>query len=127
MNNYPSYSYGDTFRRARRGYHGRTCRRRAKYGNTGLRLSEATQVTNALGTLLVVINLDSSTPQFGRDGQPAAPAARHSQLRHGRDEFSDVQDTFKMRRDLTLTYGVRYGLSKFRTKRTVCRSTLFSL
>jgi hypothetical protein len=51
-------------------------------------LNSGTNVTNAFGTLLGTLNQYGATYNFDRDGK----------------------DTFKMKRNLTLTYGVRYML-----------------
>ncbi len=111
-NNYPSYSFS---RNTLKGLGADitdavTAAARTKYGNSALRLSEATQVTNAMGTLLGVVNNYSFSYNYGRDGQPiplGSPIIRS----FGAQEYEFyVQDTFRMRSDLTLTYGLRYGL-----------------
>ena len=111
-NNYPSYSFS---RNTLKGLGADITNSinsflQNKYGNSSLRLSEATQVTNAMGTLLGVINSYSMTYQYGRDGQ-ALPIGTSVLRSFGTEEYEFyVQDVYRMRRDFTLTYGVRYGL-----------------
>ena len=111
-NNYPSYSFS---RNTLKGLGADivdsvTAAARAKYGNSALRLTEGTPLTNAMGTLLGVINSYSITYQYGRDGQ-AVPVGSPVIRSFATQEYEFyVQDTFRMRRDLTITYGLRYGL-----------------
>jgi hypothetical protein len=78
-------------------------------GNSALRLSEALPVTRALGTLYGIVNQYSATYNFGRDGK-AVPIGDAVSRSFGTSEYEFyVQDTWKARRDLTLTYGLRYG------------------
>ena len=112
MNNYPTYSYS---RNTMKGLGADitdavTAAMRAKYGNSTLRLSEGTQLTNAMGTLLGVVNSYSVSYNYGRDGQPI-PLGSAILRSFGTEEYEFyVQDVYRMRRDLTVTYGVRYGL-----------------
>jgi hypothetical protein len=80
MNNYPTYSYS---RNTLKGLGNDitdavNAAARAKYGNSALRLTEAVQVTNAMGTLLGVVNNYSFTYQFGRTASPPLRAAPSS-------------------------------------------------
>lgn len=85
---------------------------RQQTGNSSLALTEGTQVTNAMGALLGVINQYSGTYNFGRDGK-AVPFGQPIDRSFGLAEYEFyVQDTWKVRRDLTLTYGLRYSLSQ---------------
>jgi hypothetical protein len=78
-------------------------------GNSSLRITENTPVTNAFGTLLGVVNNYSATYNYNRDGSALAfgdPTVRAFVANEYEFYF---QDTWKTRRDLTLTYGVRYS------------------
>lgn len=78
-------------------------------GNSSLRLTENLPVVNALGNLYGVINQYSATYNFGRDGS-AVPFGQPVARSFGTREYEFyVQDTFKWRPDLTVTYGIRYG------------------
>jgi hypothetical protein len=82
---------------------------RAQTGNAGLTLTEAVPVQNAFGALFGVLNQYSATYNFGRDGR-AIPFGQPIPRVFGSNEYEFyIQDTFRMRRDLTVTYGVRYG------------------
>ena len=79
-------------------------------GNQALTLSEAVPVQNAMGALFGLVNQYSATYNFGRDGK-AIPFGQPIPRVFGSNEYEFyVQDSFKMRRDLTFTYGVRYGI-----------------
>ena len=78
-------------------------------GNSSLRITENTPVTNAFGTLLGVINSYGGTYNYTRDGSALAfgqPTVR-SFVANEYDFY--LQDTWKARSDLTLTFGVRYS------------------
>src|SRR5262245_44029865 len=78
-------------------------------GNSSLKITENTPVTNAFGTLLGVINSYSATYNYDHDGS-AIPFGRPTVRAFGTNEYEFyVQDTWKARRDLTLTYGLRYS------------------
>ncbi len=81
-----------------------------KYGLSGARIADGTQVTNAFGALLGVINQYSYTYNFGVDGT-AIPMGTPFNRSFGTSEYEFyVQDAWRVRRDLTVTYGLRYGL-----------------
>ncbi|MBS1833332.1 MAG: DUF2012 domain-containing protein [Acidobacteria bacterium] len=78
-------------------------------GLSSLALSETQPTQRALGILLGVINQYSATYNFDLTGKSVAfgqPIARS--FATNEYEFY-IQDVWKIRRDLTLTYGVRYG------------------
>ena len=78
-------------------------------GNSSLRITENTPVTNAFGTLLGVINNYGATYNYGRDGS-AIPFGQPTVRAFVANEYEFYfQDTWKARRDLTLTYGARYS------------------
>ena len=78
-------------------------------GNPNLKLSDNTSVVRALGNLYGIINQYSAVYQFNRDGSIipfGQPAARE----FATNEYEGyLQDTWRIRRDLTLTYGLRYS------------------
>lgn len=94
MNNYPSYSYS---RNTMKGLGADitdavTAAMRTKYGNSTIRLSEATQLTNAMGTLLGTVNSYNVSYNYGRDGQ-AVPLGSPILRSFGTEEYEFyVQD-----------------------------------
>lgn len=78
--------------------------------NGGAKLSETTQVTNALGPLFGIVNSYGGTYNFGRDGKAIPFGQPISRVFNSKEYEFYVQDTFKVRRDLTVVYGVRYGI-----------------
>ncbi|MFO0504831.1 MAG: carboxypeptidase regulatory-like domain-containing protein [Acidobacteriota bacterium] len=83
---------------------------RQRSGNSALAVSEALQVVNAYGTLFGVINQYSGTYNFGIDGQAVPLGQSIDRGFRTRELDFYIQDTYKVRRDLTLTYGLRYSL-----------------
>ncbi|BDC51478.1 hypothetical protein F183_A37940 [Bryobacterales bacterium F-183] len=82
---------------------------RQRSGTSTLGLAETQPTQRALGILLGVINQYSGTYNFDLSGKAVPfgqPIARSFAAREY--EFY-IQDVWKMRKDLTLTYGVRYG------------------
>ena len=81
----------------------------SRYG-AGVKLSSGTNVTNALGALYGLVNQYSATYNFGADGK-AVPFGDGVVRSFGTQEYEGfVQDTFKWKRNLTLTYGLRYSV-----------------
>ena len=80
------------------------------YGDSTLKLTDTTPVQNALGALFGIVNQYSGTYNFGRDGKPIPFSKPIPRVFNSKEYEFYVQDTFKVRRDLTVIYGVRYGL-----------------
>jgi len=78
-------------------------------GNASLILSDKASVVRALGNLYGIVNQYGATYQFNADGSIipfGQPAARE----FATNEYEGyVQDTWRVRRDFTLTYGLRYS------------------
>ncbi|HVP47560.1 MAG TPA: carboxypeptidase-like regulatory domain-containing protein [Bryobacteraceae bacterium] len=79
-----------------------------KTGNANLQLANPNAVAAAMGVLLGLVNNTSITYQFERDGSVLAqgqPQVRNFVL----NEYEGfVSDTYHVRRDLTLTFGLHY-------------------
>src|SRR5690606_36902159 len=80
----------------------------AKYG-VDIPSSENVNATHAMGALLGFVNSYSATFEFGRDGS-AVPFGSEILRSYATNELEFYfQDTFRMRRDLTINYGIRYS------------------
>lgn len=80
----------------------------SKYGTTAT-LSETTNVQNAMGAMLGVLNSYSATYNFSVAGG-TIPFGGAIPRKFATNEYEFYfQDTFKLKPNLTLTYGVRYG------------------
>jgi Carboxypeptidase regulatory-like domain/TonB dependent receptor len=77
---------------------------------TGGTLSSATNVTNAFGTALGLINQYGATYNFGIDGKAIPFGTSISRAFKDKEYEFYAQDSFKVRKDLTLTYGIRYSI-----------------
>ena len=77
-------------------------------GNSALKLSNSTAVTNAFGTLLGLLNSFSATYQYQKDGSVLPfGASRLYDFITKNSEFY-VQDTWRVSSKLTLSYGLHY-------------------
>jgi len=78
-------------------------------GNPNLTLSDKTSVVRALGNIYGLVNQYDATYQFNRDGS-IIPFGQPSSRQFATNEYEGyLQDTWRVRRDLTLTYGLRYS------------------
>ena len=83
---------------------------KTRSGSPTLALSETQPLQRALGNLYGLINNYNATYNFGKDGV-AVPFGQPLQRSFGTKEYEFyVQDTWKARRDLTITAGLRYGI-----------------
>jgi hypothetical protein len=83
---------------------------RARTGVSNLSLSEGTLATNAFGTMYGIINSYSATYQYTVDGS-TVPFGQPVVRTFGNQEYEFyIQDAWKIRRDLNITYGIRYGI-----------------
>ncbi|MEO5926608.1 MAG: carboxypeptidase-like regulatory domain-containing protein [Bryobacteraceae bacterium] len=80
----------------------------AKYGSN-VATAEEQNLQNAVGSMLGILNSYSATFQYNVDGS-ANPLGSMIPRTFATNEYEGyVMDTFKLRPDLTLTYGLRYG------------------
>jgi hypothetical protein len=112
FNNYPNYSFS---RNTLKGLGGDitadvTSYLASAYG--GGTLSSGTNVTNAFGTALGIINQYGGTYNFGTNGQAVPFGTPITRAFSDKEVEFYAQDSFKVRKDLTLTYGLRYSLYK---------------
>lgn len=111
-NNYPSYSYSrNTLKGLGADINGLiTDYLRTRTGNSALTLTEGTNATNAFGTLFGIINSYSGTYQYKVDGS-TVPFGQPVVRSFGNKEYEAyIQDAWKVRPDLNITYGLRYGI-----------------
>jgi len=105
FNNYPNYSFS---RNTLKGLGGDITAAVAAY--TGGTLSSGTNVTNALGTALGIINQYGATYNLGINGQTVPFGTPITRAFSDREYEFYAQDSYKVRKNLTLTYGLRYSL-----------------
>jgi hypothetical protein len=75
-----------------------------------LTLTDANNAIRGLGDLMGLVNQYSVTYNFGRTGE-AIPIGSPVSRSFGSNDYEFfVADSFRIRRDLTLTYGLRYSL-----------------
>ncbi len=82
-----------------------------KLGTTGLTLDQKTAAEDGLGNLLGLINQYNAVYQFNKDGSVipfGTPASREYAVN---DYEGYIQDTWRVRRQLTITAGLRYSNS----------------
>ncbi len=77
-------------------------------GNSALKLSNSTAVTNAFGTLLGVLNSITDPVQYAKDGSVLAAGVPRSNDFVTHEYEGYLQDSWKISPQLTLTYGVHY-------------------
>ena len=77
-------------------------------GNSALKLSNTTAVTNAFGTALGLLNSYSATYQYLKDGSvlPFGQPRSNDFVTHKYELY--LQDSWKVMPKLTVTYGVHY-------------------
>ena len=80
-------------------------------GNSALKLSNSTAVTNGMGTLLGLINSQTVTYQYQKNGSTIPLGQPQSLDFITRNYEAFVQDTWKVTPKLTLSYGLHYQLS----------------
>jgi hypothetical protein len=81
---------------------------RQRSGNASLAITERQNVERALGTLYGLINQYSATYNFNRDGS-AVPFEQPVARSFSTNEYDFyIQDQWRIRPDLTITYGIRY-------------------
>ncbi len=78
----------------------------------GVKLTETTNVTNAMGALLGIINSYSATFNFNTKGQAIPYGAPNVRAFSTQEYEGYAQDTYKFKKNITLTYGLRYGISR---------------
>ncbi len=80
-----------------------------KLGTTDLKLADPTAAEDGLGNLLGLINAYSGTYQFTKTGSviPFGSPANREYAVNDYEEF--IQDSWRVRRDLTITAGLRYS------------------
>ncbi|MBI4904995.1 MAG: carboxypeptidase regulatory-like domain-containing protein [Acidobacteria bacterium] len=80
-----------------------------KTGDGAIRLSDPANVTRGMGALLGILNQYSATYNFGKDGT-AIPLGSPVTRSFATNEYDFyVQDSWRVKTSLTLTYGIRYS------------------
>jgi hypothetical protein len=81
-------------------------------GNPDLQISDPSSVASAMGVLLGTINSTSITYQFLRDGSVLAQGKPQVRVFGMREYEGYIADTWRVRSDLTLSFGLRYSNSR---------------
>jgi hypothetical protein len=79
------------------------------YGSN-VALASSTNVTNAFGALFGMLNSYGATFHFGIDGKPIGFGSPITTAFVNKEYEGYAQDSFKWKRNFTLTYGLRYSL-----------------
>jgi hypothetical protein len=81
-------------------------------GNSSLALADPASAASAIGLLLGVVDSTTITYQFLRDGS-VLPQGSPQRRRFSLKEYEGyIGDSYRMRHDLTLTFGLRYSNSR---------------
>ena len=80
----------------------------AQTGNSGIRLSDGSNVTRALGDIYGVVTGASTKYYYTREGQPLLPGTAVVRQFASNEWELYFGDSWRMKPNLTMTYGLRY-------------------